>query len=225
MISSCVRISARAKRITLQRWLLGKICYETEEFNLTDLCTLFENQIWLERKVQTDPEFQSKFGKPLEDLSILLKEINFRMEYSDRALIQFRKRILENLKDFVLPKRNFSSLAPKLKGLFQLEPSSPLGKLIKSIPPTARIGKGYRDKGSARDLAYDGSPRWQEVAAHRGPLFKNGVPHEEELSSNRTAETTVQLLYGRTKRGESRASRVLRELSEVVEGKKPSKPN
>jgi hypothetical protein len=33
------------------------------------------------------------------------------------------------------------------------------------IPPKRFIGIGYRDKGSIRNLAYDGSPPWQEVAS------------------------------------------------------------
>jgi hypothetical protein len=222
MISCSVRISAKAKRVTLQRWLLARIVFDTEEFTLTDLCCLFENQIWLEKKVQTDPEFSSKFGSSLEELSVILKEINFRMEYSSRALVRFREK-LKNQEEFLLPKRNYLSLKPTMKGLFSLEPSSPLGKLIKTIPPKARIGIGYRDKGSARDLAYDGSPRWQEVAAHRGPLYNSGVP-DEGLSNSRTDQilTTTILLtkIGRRRTGK-RSNDVLRAISEDLEGKKP----
>lgn len=217
MISKVVRISAKAKRITLQRWLLGRLLFDTEEFSLTDLCCLFENQIWLEKKVQTDPDFNLKFGKSLEDLSILLKEINFRQEYSIRALTRLRERVKDNLQDFILPSRNYVSLKPKMRGMFLLEPSSPLGKLTKLIPPKARIGIGYRDKGSARDLAYDGSPRWQEVAAHRGPLYSKGVPDEEELPTGRTDETTSQRLLPVRKPGEERLSRLLCDLSKITE--------
>lgn len=200
MITQFVRISAKAKRITLQRWLLGRLVFDTEEFSLTDLCCLFENQLWLERKVQTDPDFNQKFGKSLEDLSIIMKEINFKMEYSDRALLRFRNKVKE-MEDFVLPSRNYFSLRPTMKGLFSLEPSSPMGKSLKQIPPKARIGIGYRDKGSARDLAYDGSPKWQEVAAHRGPLYKNGVPNEEIPSGRTTTTVASRFLEGLGKLG------------------------
>jgi len=37
--------------------------------------------------------------------------------------------------------------------------------LRKKPRPPNRIGVGYRDHGAARDVAYDGSPAWQEVAA------------------------------------------------------------
>jgi hypothetical protein len=174
--------------------------------------------MWLEKKVQTDSEFLTKFGKPLEDLSILLKEINFRMEFTDRAILRFRERLKE-LKDFILPSRNYFSLKPTMKGLFSLEQSTPLGKALKSIPPAARIGIGYRDKGSARDLAYDGSPRWQEVAAHRGPIYKNGKPHEETQASRTTSKAT-QLLEIIGEPGGVRSNCLLDRLTEAPKGKK-----
>jgi hypothetical protein len=37
--------------------------------------------------------------------------------------------------------------------------------LRKKPRPPNRIGVGYRDHGTARDVAFDGSPSWQEVAA------------------------------------------------------------
>jgi hypothetical protein len=37
--------------------------------------------------------------------------------------------------------------------------------LKKNPRPQRRIGVGYRDHGTARDVALDGSPSWQEVAA------------------------------------------------------------
>jgi hypothetical protein len=174
VLSAMVRISAKAKRVTLQRYLLSKIVYATEEFDLQDLCCLFENQIWLESKVSKDPDFSSNFGRDFETLSILLKEVNFQTKFTDRALLRFRGRLKDNLEALILPKRNYKDTERLYKGLFQLLPSSPAGKLLKLLPEKSRIGIGYRDKGSARDPAYDGSPSWQEVAVHRGPLYHKG---------------------------------------------------
>lgn len=50
--------------------------------------------------------------------------------------------------------------------------------LKKKPRPSNRIGVGYRDHGTARDVAFDGSPSWQEVAvAHLPPKSTN--PTEE----------------------------------------------
>lgn len=186
-LSQMVKISPKAKRIYLQRFLLSKFVYFKEELELRDICCLFENQLWLELKCQSDPEFLKKFGKSLEDLSIIMKEFNFKTGTTDRALDQFSKRLRDNLETLILPKRNYLGAKTHCNGLFQLKDSQSPGKPKKSVPPTARIGKGYRDKGSAKDLAFDGSPSWQEVATHRGPIYHKGKKIEE-ISSNRIAD-------------------------------------
>lgn len=51
-------------------------------------------------------------------------------------------------------------------------------KLRKRPPPKRFVGVGYRDHGTARDVATDGSPTWQEVAVvHLGSV--NTSPAEE----------------------------------------------
>jgi hypothetical protein len=186
MLSAQVKISVRAKRVTLQRYLISKIVYETEVFDIQDLCCLFENQLWIEQKVQKDPEFQKNFGKDFESLSILLKEINFQMEFTERALRRLRQKLKDNLSDLILPIRNYKDTGKHYSGLFSLIPSSPAGKLRKLLQEKARIGIGYRDKGSARDSAYDGSPSWQEVAVHRGPIYHKGRRSEKVKASPST---------------------------------------
>jgi ABC-type ATPase with predicted acetyltransferase domain len=106
-ISQMVRISPKAKRIQLQRFLLSKFVNFKEELEMRDICCLFENQLWLERKCLSDSDFCKKFGRDLESLSIILQQINFRMETSDRAINKFSERIHDNLTSLILPKRNY----------------------------------------------------------------------------------------------------------------------
>jgi hypothetical protein len=186
-----VRISPKAKRVYLQRFLLSKFVYFRKELELRDLCTLFENQLWLELKCHLDPEFSQKFGKDLESLSIMMKEFNFKTGTTDRAIDQFAKRILEKIPNLILPKRNYLGAKKQCNGLFQLKDSKPIGVAKNRIPPKAYIGKGYRDKGSARDLAKDGSPSWQEVATHRGPIYHKGKEFFD-VSDNGTTETIAE---------------------------------
>lgn len=173
-LTMMVRISPKAKRIHLQRFLLSKFCFFKEELELRDLCCLFENQLWLEKKCLSDDQFCQKFGKSLEDLSLCLKEFNLKTGTTDRAIDKFSKRLLKEVPSLILPKRNYKEAKRRNNGLFQLEVSKPQGRLKRDVPPPARIGKGYRDKGSAKDLALDGSPSWQEVATHRGPIYHKG---------------------------------------------------
>jgi hypothetical protein len=197
-----VRISPKAKRIYLQRFLLSKFVYFRKELELRDICTLFENQLWLEQKCQSDPEFFTKFGRDLESLSVLMKGFNFKTGTTDRAIDQFARRILENLITLVLPKRNYLGAKKQCNGLFQLKDSKPIGAAKKSVPPPARMGIGYRDKGSARDLAKDGSPSWQEVATHRGPIYHKGRKIKN-VSDNEAAETIAEFILDGCKQSRS----------------------
>jgi len=62
-------------------------------------------------------------------------------------------------------------------------------KLKKRPRPPNRIGVGYRDHGTARDVAFDGSPSWQEVAA----AHLNSVSTDPtELQEYRTYLWTIQ---------------------------------
>lgn len=194
MNSQMVRISPKAKRVYLQRFLLSKFVYFQEELTLEDICCLFENQLWLEDKCLSDPEFASKFGQDLESLSVQMKQINFRKEITPKAIHQFSERIRNIIPDLILPRRNYSEAKRKCNGLFELKDSKSIGILTKLLPPKRYVGIGYRDKGSAKNKAEDGSPSWQEVATHRGPIYHKGKEIENENSTDRRDRTIAEKL-------------------------------
>lgn len=213
-LSQFVQISPKAKRIYLQRFLLSKFSHFRETTEMRDLCCLFENQLWLERKCLSDTDFSKKFGRDLESLSIILQEINFRTETSSKAIDRFSRKLQENLSSLCLPKRNYKEAFKLCNGLYSLKDSRTQGKLKKTIPPKSRMGIGYRDKGSARDLAFDGSPTWQEVAAHRGPIYHKGVK-DENLPNCDTVEQLKETIIGKFFKGgeSSRPSRIAQILT------------
>lgn len=163
-----VHISKLAKRITLQRFLVSKILYKVERVDLRDVYCLFENQLWLETKCSKDSQFAKQFETSLEVVSIMLKQINFQTEIPKRTVHSLHEKIRSHLQDFVFPHRNFSHIETMYRKFYQLKNYVPSGVPNNQLPPKTFIGKGYRDKGSARNLALDGSPTWQEVSRHRG---------------------------------------------------------
>lgn len=191
-----VSISRRARRITLQRFLLSKLFYGIEKFTVVDLYALFLNQIWLEQKCATDEEFLRKFGRDLESLSIILKEINFRADLTDRALIRLRRRCKDQLEDFLFPKRNYAQIEKLYKGFVQpIDESLALLDRGSRRISKRRMGIGYRDKGTLKNLAKDGSPSWQEVAMHRGSLY-DGEKFEKKKSfpaDNSTEKVKIKI--------------------------------
>jgi hypothetical protein len=48
-------------------------------------------------------------------------------------------------------------------------------------PSSYKIGKGYTDKGSARNPAEDSSPRWQDVAQTEVPNSPRKSPHDAHV--------------------------------------------
>lgn len=161
-----VKYSKNLKRISLQRYLVSKFCYEGNKLRERDLLCIYDNQLWLERKSETDFDFKKKFGNSLEELSEILKEANFSQGLSRKALKRLSQKFGEKLSGFVVPNRNYLSFRTRFDGSYHLLTLT--SSETKNIPPKRFIGIGYRDKGNARDLALDGSPSWQEIASSGG---------------------------------------------------------
>lgn len=165
-----VKYSRRLRRISLQRFLISKVVFEQEKVTLSDLFALYDNQIWLERKCLTDNCFLKKFGRSLEDLSILMKECNLSRGLNSRTLNQMSQKAKNDLQGFLVPVRNYPSYKRRFGGLFSVRTLISPKESNKHIPPKRFMGIGYRDKGTRRDPAKDGSPSWQEVASRGGQL-------------------------------------------------------
>lgn len=171
-----VRYGKNCKRISLSRFLISKIVYEAELVSDHDLVALFDNQIWLEDKCLKDYDFYKKFGTSLEEVSYLLKNINLSKGLSPKALLKLSIKLRE-LKSYLVPLRNYPAFKARFGGSFSIIPAKQPGVDKKRIPPKKVIGLGYRDKGTMRNPAKDGSPPWQEVASPAGQesLFKRRI--------------------------------------------------
>jgi len=179
-----VKYSRRLKRISLQRYLVSRVVFEVTQVNVErEIFALFDNQIWLEQKCLTDSDFNRKFGKSLEVLSTLLKEINLSAGISTKAILRLSGRFKTALPGFFVPKRNYPDFKHRFSRLFQVVTLAPPSEHNRKLPPKRTMGTGYRDKGTARNLAKDGSPSWQEVASRAGQeaLAKNLIDKAESF--------------------------------------------
>jgi len=166
-----VKYSRKVKRVTLQRFLVTKIVLEPERVRIPEeILVLYDNQLWLEKKCLSDPDFNKKFGSSLEDLSKILKEVNFSRGLSLQTLRMLSQKLRNQLGCFLIPDRNYQGTKSRFSGLFQLRAAQQPGVPNKTLPPKRQIGIGYRDKGTLKDLAKDGSPSWQEVASRDGQI-------------------------------------------------------
>lgn len=158
-----IRYSKQVKRITLQRWLVTKLRYNPGSVSLLEVLTLYDNLLHLQELSSRDPNFCEKFGSSLEDLALILKK--FRISEKDiLGTCKKLSRELAVLEGFHYPERNLVSVGNHLKEKFRLIRKSGLGTETCRLPQKAYIGKGYTDKGTAKQPQIDGSPSWQEVA-------------------------------------------------------------
>jgi hypothetical protein len=156
--------SRQTRRITLERFLCSKIAWEPEKISFQEILMLFDNLLWCQDRSERDPSFSKTFGKDLESLTKILK--NFR--FSNRPKFSTIKKLslqLQELKgDFLFPQRNLLNIAKHFQGKIVVGPGKIQGTDRRYLPPPKFVGKGYRDKGTLRNVAHDGSPSWQELA-------------------------------------------------------------
>lgn len=154
------------KRITLQRYLVSKSVYHPDRVTFPELLALYDNQLWLEDKVRQDPSFSDKFGSFLENLSKVLKQTRITVNTLSSAMTRMKEQLREAAEGHLIPERNLLHTEVYVKGKFHVTPTKESGIPTKELPPVKVIGRGYRDKGTYRDPAWDGSPSWQELATY-----------------------------------------------------------
>lgn len=176
-------IGKSVRRVTLQRYLCCKIAHFPDHVKDRDLWALFQNQIFLQSKALREKDFSANFAISLELLAKILKEVNLSRGLTEGAILKLKTRILQELPDFTLPRRNYKHIDSLIGGSYHIIFSNPEGVLNRDLPPTRYIGVGYKDKGSARNEAEDASPGWQEIASSVSNL-------ERKISE------TIEKLYG-----------------------------
>lgn len=152
------------RRITLQRVLVSKFVYDWEKVSFVELIVLYDNLLWCQEKALHDPNFQEKFGGFLEKLTLILKETRITERSFHRSLRKLSTSLKQAAEGHLIPQRNLPATEKYVSGKFHVLPTKESGRPTRELPLKPYIGVGYRDKGTRRDPARDGSPRWQEVA-------------------------------------------------------------
>lgn len=173
-----MKIKTGTNRIVLLRFLLAKLVHSKEGLFIEEYLCMFE--LYYELSEMRDPLFQNKYFDILERVCLVLQGMSevktFPVVFSERA----KNLLCRVLGEFVPQPREYFGLAGQrdLRQSFRIQLEDSL--IIK--PPAAKrfIGVGYKDKGTRRDPAFDGSLRWQEVAT----IFANKEREAEELDSS-----------------------------------------
>jgi hypothetical protein len=166
--------------------LLAKLAYGIEGISLEEYLTLFH--LYYDLTEITETNFLAKHSKFLEksfELLKLLQEVTsfpvILKQGQDQALV---KLLGQNLPT----KREYFGLAGQrdLRKSFKLVLNDTI--VPRKLPPKRFLGVGYKDKGTCRKLAEDGSPGWQSIATY----FQN-LEREEELDQQSSISPEIEL--------------------------------
>jgi len=164
-----LKIKAGIKKKDLFRFLLAKMLYEAEEgLHIDEFLVLWELYLQLQGLLSKDPSFREKYEEFFRDSFIFFRELGSQKEFPIRVQESENLQYLERIQEVLVPMLPTRAAYFGLKGQKDLRSGFSLvfesELLPRKLPEARRIGVGYRDKGSRRDPAIDGSPDWREVA-------------------------------------------------------------
>jgi hypothetical protein len=172
-----MKIKKGTNRIVLLKFLLGKLVHSIEGLNIEEYLLLFH--LYYELTEITDPFFVQKYYEKLFELHKLLEELGkvkvFPIHPTERAKTEITRTL-----SLIPTAREYFGLSGQrdLRSCFRLVLFDTI--VPKRPPPKRFIGVGYKDKGTCRDPAFDGSPGWQFYATY----FANKEREAEELDSS-----------------------------------------
>jgi len=173
-----MKIKKGTNRIVLVKFLLGKLVFSVEGLNIEEYLLLYH--LFFELTEIKDRIFHEKYKNNLIGLSKLLSEMNsikcFPVHPTERAT----REILRITQGFIPTPREYFGLAGQrdIRNCFRLILNDTI--VPQKLPPKRFIGVGYKDKGTCRDPAFDGTPGWQFYARY----FSNKEREAEELDSS-----------------------------------------
>lgn len=142
------------------QFFISKLRYEGEEFSLRDLEVLHLVYLRALEISEHNPDWKRKYLVQLLELQEFIKHIRIHCSFkkSKETWWRFPREIAENL--ILSPRRFFG-----LKGQKDFIVASLKRKQQKQVKvlPTRWMAVGYKDKGTRRNPAVDGSPTWKEV--------------------------------------------------------------
>jgi hypothetical protein len=167
-----VKLKKGVKRITLFRFLLAKLLYDSDEEGLhLDEFAVMVN-LFYDLLEESDPTFVEKYRENLNRLVPLFADLGKARNFPLRLYV--KDRPYSDLINYVGPILPTQNSYYGLRGNRDLRMSFYISFNDTLRPQQFRaprfVGVGYRDKGTRRDNALDGSPSWQEVGSEAAAL-------------------------------------------------------
>jgi hypothetical protein len=159
-----VRFRKGIKKMTLFRFLLAKLLYEEKGgLHLDEFIILFELYYYFSEF--KDPSFLEKYSEWFYQTELFFKDLAEEKEFPIIMEESNSDKLIPKLQPILPSKLAYFGLKGQrnLSNSFSIILNRTL--VPKSVKNKRFIGVGYKDKGSRKDKAVDGSPSWQEVAS------------------------------------------------------------
>ena len=155
-----VKLKKGTKQITFLRNLIAGVLYEPGGTSIEDFLVIFELYDRCVGKAETDPVFGEKYGEWLITVHQVL------VRWKPRSFPFTPTNVREDIE-------RLAPYLPSKAAYFGWRRNPARGGSAKVVlrsqmqPPKAIpkrfVGVGYKDKGTRRDPATDGTPRWQDA--------------------------------------------------------------
>jgi len=181
-----VLIKRGVNRYKLFRFLNSKVILDEEGLHLDEFLCLFE--LYYQLSESNDPNFVENLKSIRnEGFEFYIKKLSKVKIFPYQPKDDTRKTYQELAVAVSYDKRSYHRIKGQNRNKdFRLVFKDTL--LPRKAPAKAYIGIGYKDKGSRREPALDGSPKWQEVATYYGNL--EGAEDNPRTSSEQSEEET-----------------------------------
>jgi hypothetical protein len=168
-------IKTKTKRITLLRFMLAKLWHSEDGISIEEFLLIHE--LYYDLVEITECCFLEKNKNLLETTAKLLVLIS-----NNRSFPLINKNIEKEPPTGIPSKREYFGLVGQrdLKKSYRLVFRDTI--VPPRLPPDRYIGVGYKDKGSRRNPAKDGSGSWQEIGTHFANLEREADEAESLIS-------------------------------------------
>lgn len=147
---------------TVVRFLISKLVFTSEELTLLESTALFLSYEQMVIKVAKDKIYKQKYGYDIFLIRHIIQSLKDLVESPPDARFAFMEEYRSLFhRNTHFSRRYYFAIKGQMKRSYNLFIQR---RFVKKFPAKAFIGKGYRDKGSAKNVSLDGSPSWQEVA-------------------------------------------------------------
>lgn len=167
------------------RYLTAKIVHSDDELTVEDTAIYFIVFEKLVEQSAVDEKMRQKYGFLLFLVRTIAQSLDSLQQMTVHERHKATKELVGLLERQNVTRRYYYSVKGQNERNWYILVET---RRAKRFPQKAYVGKGYGDNGSAKDLAKDASPGWQEVAMSTFGLTQLDLPSRTERSNRLFAE-------------------------------------